>query len=63
MRIALAFIFIVLLWSTTPLAIKWSAEGSSFIFGVAARMVIGKIPRVGHLKFPRLTENSFVLPC
>ncbi|SHE22638.1 DMT family transporter [methanotrophic endosymbiont of Bathymodiolus puteoserpentis (Logatchev)] len=43
MRIALAFIFIVLLWSTTPLAIKWSAEGSSFIFGVAARMVIGLI--------------------
>lgn len=41
MRIALAFIFIVLLWATTPLAIKWSADGSSFIFGVAARMSIG----------------------
>ncbi len=41
MRIALAFIFIVLLWATTPLAIKWSADGSSFIFGVTARMCIG----------------------
>jgi len=41
MRIALAYIFIILLWATTPLAIKWSAEGSSFIFGVTARMSIG----------------------
>jgi len=41
MRVALAYIFIVLLWSTTPLAIKWSADGSSFIFGVTARMCIG----------------------
>ncbi|WP_428356492.1 DMT family transporter [Methyloprofundus sp.] len=43
MRIALSFIFIVLLWATTPLAIKWSADGSSFIFGVAARMSIGLV--------------------
>ena len=41
MRIALAYIFITLLWATTPLAIKWSADGSSFIFGVTARMSIG----------------------
>jgi len=43
MRIALAYLFIVLLWATTPLAIKWSAEGSSFIFGVSARMTLGLI--------------------
>ncbi|MBE0470547.1 MAG: DMT family transporter [Methyloprofundus sp.] len=43
MRIALAYVFIILLWATTPLAIKWSAEGSSFIFGVTARMSIGLI--------------------
>ncbi len=43
MRIALAYIFIILLWATTPLAIKWSAEGSGFIFGVAARMSIGLV--------------------
>jgi len=41
MRITLAYLFIVLLWATTPLAIKWSADGSSFIFGVTARMSIG----------------------
>ena len=43
MRIALSFAFIVLLWATTPLAIKWSADGSSFIFGVTARMCIGLV--------------------
>jgi len=43
MRIALSFTFIVLLWATTPLAIKWSADGSSFIFGVSARMYIGMV--------------------
>lgn len=43
MRIVLAYVFIVLLWATTPLAIKWSAGGSSFIFGVAARMSIGMV--------------------
>ncbi|MDC9729282.1 MAG: DMT family transporter [Methyloprofundus sp.] len=41
MRVVLAYIFIVSLWATTPLAIKWSADGSSFIFGVTARMSIG----------------------
>jgi len=43
MRIALAYLFIILLWATTPLAIKWSADGSSFIFGVTARMSIGLV--------------------
>lgn len=43
MRIALAYFFIIILWATTPLAIKWSADGSSFIFGVTARMSIGLV--------------------
>jgi len=43
MRIALAYISIILLWSTTPLAIKWSGEGPGFIFGVSSRMVLGAI--------------------
>ncbi len=41
MRTVIAFISVILLWTTTPLAIKWSAEGSDFIFGAAARMTIG----------------------
>lgn len=43
MRIALAYLTVVLLWSTTPLAIKWSGEGPGFLFGATARMVIGAI--------------------
>jgi len=41
MSVPLAFIGVILIWSTTPLAIKWSGEGSVFLFGVTARMVIG----------------------
>lgn len=41
MRITLAYLTVVLLWSTTPLAIKWSGEGPGFLFGATARMVIG----------------------
>jgi drug/metabolite transporter (DMT)-like permease len=41
MRIAFAYISVILLWATTPLAIKWSAEGAGFVFGAASRMLIG----------------------
>ncbi len=41
MKVVLAYICVILIWSTTPLAIKWSGQGAGFIFGVAARMAIG----------------------
>ncbi|MDP2179925.1 DMT family transporter [Methylicorpusculum sp.] len=41
MRVALAFFALVLLWSTTPLAIKWSGEGPGYLFGAMGRMLIG----------------------
>jgi len=41
MRVALAYISVILLWATTPLAIKWSGEGPGFLFAAAARMCIG----------------------
>ncbi|MCG8435769.1 MAG: DMT family transporter [Gammaproteobacteria bacterium] len=37
----IAFIGIIVIWSTTPLGIKWSAEGAGFLFAITARMVIG----------------------
>lgn len=43
MRISLTYIAVVLLWATTPLAIKWSGEGPGFLFGVIARMTIGMV--------------------
>lgn len=43
MRIYLAYISIILLWATTPLAIKWSGEGPGFLFAVTSRMTIGTV--------------------
>ncbi|MCQ8127140.1 DMT family transporter [Methylomonas rivi] len=43
MRIFLAYLGVVLIWSTTPLAIKWSSVDVSFVFGVTARMCIGAV--------------------
>jgi drug/metabolite transporter (DMT)-like permease len=41
MQVRLAYLAVVLIWSTTPLAIKWSGEGLNYILGVTARMTIG----------------------
>lgn len=43
MRIALAYICVVLLWATTPLAIKWSGEGPGYLFAATSRMTIGAV--------------------
>jgi len=41
MSVPTAYIGIILIWSTTPLAIQWSGDGPGFLFGVTARMFIG----------------------
>ena len=41
MSVPLAYIGVIIIWSTTPLAIKWSGIDSGFLFGVTARMLIG----------------------
>lgn len=41
MSVPLAYIGVIFIWSTTPLAIKWSGAGSDFLFGVTARMSLG----------------------
>lgn len=38
-----AFISVVLIWSTTPLAIKWSSEGVGFLFGATSRILLGSL--------------------
>lgn len=53
MRIPLAYISVILLWATTPLAIKWSSEGAGFMFGVTGRMTIGTICVLTLLKLTR----------
>lgn len=41
--IILAFITVVVIWSTTPLAIAWSGEGVGFLFGITSRMMISTL--------------------
>ncbi len=55
MSVPLAYLGVILIWSTTPLAIKWSGEEAGFLFGVTARMVIGlfvALPLVAALRLP-----------
>lgn len=43
MSVPAAYIGIVLIWATTPLAIKWSGEEVGFLLGVTLRMTIGYV--------------------
>ena len=43
MSLPAAFVSVILIWSTTPLAIKWSAVGVGFSFAVFARMALGTL--------------------
>ena len=41
--IAVAFCVVITIWSTTPITVKWSGEGVSYLFGIFVRMSIGTI--------------------
>ena len=41
MSVPAAYLGVIVIWATTPLAIKWSGEGAGFLFGVTGRMVVG----------------------
>jgi drug/metabolite transporter (DMT)-like permease len=41
MSVPAAYLTVILIWSTTPLAIKWSTQGAGFAFAVTSRMAIG----------------------
>ncbi|HED39519.1 MAG TPA: DMT family transporter [Chromatiales bacterium] len=43
MQLPAAFAAVIIIWSTTPLAIQWSSEGQGFLFGVFSRMVLGTL--------------------
>ena len=43
MSVPAAFIGVIIIWSTTPLAIQWSSEGWGFMFGVTGRMALGVV--------------------
>lgn len=41
MFIRVAYLGVILIWSTTPLAIQWSSEGGNYLFAISLRMLIG----------------------
>jgi len=49
MSIPAAYAAVIVIWSTTPLAIKWSAEGLSPISGVFLRMLVATCAGYGLL--------------
>lgn len=44
-----AYLAVVMLWSTTPLAINWSLAGGGFAFALFARMAVGLLCALGIL--------------
>jgi drug/metabolite transporter (DMT)-like permease len=41
LSVPVAYIGIILIWSTTPLAIQWSSNEVGFLFGITSRMILG----------------------
>ena len=43
MSVPMAYVAVILIWSTTPLAVYWSSVEAGFIFGATSRMLIGAV--------------------
>lgn len=43
MSVPAAYLGIIMIWATTPLAIKWSSASVGFVFGATARMVLAAV--------------------
>ncbi|MCW8918892.1 MAG: DMT family transporter [Gammaproteobacteria bacterium] len=43
MSVPMAYIGVIIVWTTTPLAIQWSGDGPGFLFGVASRMSVATV--------------------
>ncbi len=54
MSVPAAYLGVTIIWSTTPLAIKWSSEGPGFLFAVTARMLMGALLCLILLKLLRI---------
>jgi drug/metabolite transporter (DMT)-like permease len=39
--VPMAYIGVIIIWSTTPLAIQWSGDGVGYLFGITGRMILG----------------------
>jgi drug/metabolite transporter (DMT)-like permease len=43
MSVPAAYVGVILIWSTTPLAIQWSSVGAGYLFALVGRMAIGVV--------------------
>lgn len=43
MSVPAAYLGVIIIWSTTPLAMSWSGEEVGFLFGLSARMLLGLV--------------------
>jgi drug/metabolite transporter (DMT)-like permease len=43
MSVPAAYVGVLLIWGTTPLAIQWSGQGVGYLFSVTGRMLIGVV--------------------
>jgi len=55
MSVSMSYLTVILVWSTTPLAIKWSAEGFGFSFGVLSRMTIAFVVCFAIVKIMKIS--------
>ena len=55
MSVPAAYLAVIVIWSTTPLTIKWSSDGLSYIAGVTGRMLIGTVICVMLVKLMRVS--------
>jgi drug/metabolite transporter (DMT)-like permease len=48
--VPISYLTVIIIWSTTPLAIQWSGHEQGYEFGVAVRMAIGLVALLGLLR-------------
>ncbi len=65
--VVFAYLGIILLWATTPLAISWSGDGAGFLFAVTARLTLGAVAALMiqliwqiRLPFSRAARKSYL---
>lgn len=54
MSVPIAYLGVIIIWSTTPLGIAWSGAGVGYEFGVALRMAVGLVALLLIVGFMKL---------
>jgi len=59
--VPISYLSVILIWSTTPLAIQWSGNDVGFQFGVAARMAIGLVALQIELPWHKKARRIYLI--